>query len=725
MLLVQVLLVISFIQFDYQMRMTMAQYTHSYIQEEMNQSLYFFREKILSCFVDLKSWAMYLTEHEDLSEDAVATLLANKEKAYPNTKMSITTPDGVIHFSDGTQETEVNEQLLSMGKEGVNFMLTVEKNRIDGNPGVCFCVPIMKGPDMIGILSLEYPNQVFSEFCRSPMFEGQGEIKIIDSSGTVVATSNANSIYTNYWDEVLDATFSKGLTLSDLKESYKEGKSGILSFKRYGKEYYHGYTPVGMNDWILLVSVSETVFRHELDQFSWYGLEVMLKVGAILIAAFFFFFLQQRKNARDAYKTKQELEALAANVPGGIFTYTADLEQKFGFISDGLLHFFGYTEEEFRKRTNNVFLEMVHPFDREKVQKEIQERMKGTGMEAIEYRICSKDGVILWLYDKAQIITDYQGQKWFHVLVMDVTDRRMAQEEIRMNEKRYQMIVEKSDNIIWEWHFDTDTVSFSDVWEKKMGYTHEKNYFYSSLGDQDMIHPEDLPIMKHLLDEIREGLQYGEEILRFKKLPENRYIWLKVFMMCILDKEGNPSKALGIAMDVDEQMRQADEFRMKAERDSLTKLYNRGTVETLIEDFLSKETGNRMHAFIIMDVDNFKGVNDGLGHVAGDALLQQISQKLLISLRETDIIGRLGGDEFVVFLKNMPSKESGAQKAQEICNDLNQLMVLRDYAETSVSLGVAFYPNDGFTYHELYEKADIALYNAKRKGKNTYQFYEE
>lgn len=164
----------------------------------------------------------------------------------------------------------------------------------------------------------------------------------------------------------------------------------------------------------------------------------------------------------------------------------------------------------------------------------------------------------------------------------------------------------------------------------------------------------------------------------------------------------------------------------KAERDPLTKLYNKSATKQLIQSFLRTDSRDTYDAFIIVDVDNFKTVNDTLGHLFGDSVLTDIAQEMQDLFRANDVIGRIGGDEFIVFLRGMNHKSHIESKAADICK-IFSLIYNDDEDDNGVkisgSLGIALFPKDGDTFDELYKKADTALYKSKRAGKSCYTFY--
>ena len=176
--------------------------------------------------------------------------------------------------------------------------------------------------------------------------------------------------------------------------------------------------------------------------------------------------------------------------------------------------------------------------------------------------------------------------------------------------------------------------------------------------------------------------------------------------------------------DVDKFKKEVEELQFRAQVDLLTGLYNKVTTEKFIRKYLNNNARVGKHALIICDLDNFKKLNDTLGHAKGDRLLKGFTENLKLSFRKDDIVGRVGGDEFIIFLKNVKSNEAilskieAVQKALADYRDINsrqgeQVCI----ADISVSFGVAFSPEDGITFEELYEKADTALYLSKSRGK--------
>lgn len=163
-----------------------------------------------------------------------------------------------------------------------------------------------------------------------------------------------------------------------------------------------------------------------------------------------------------------------------------------------------------------------------------------------------------------------------------------------------------------------------------------------------------------------------------------------------------------------------EEEKEKNYIDSLTGIYNRTKVKEYIDDFVSKDT-NMQGVMILMDLDNFKNINDQLGHMEGDLVLKKFAEILITQFRTSDIVARLGGDEFIVFLPNFISKAGLETKIDHILSIIRQeLSSYYEQYNLSVSIGIAYLGGNYKKYEDLYQSADDAMYTAKRGGKNGY-----
>ena len=179
-----------------------------------------------------------------------------------------------------------------------------------------------------------------------------------------------------------------------------------------------------------------------------------------------------------------------------------------------------------------------------------------------------------------------------------------------------------------------------------------------------------------------------------------------------------------VMLDNDENRQMVASLRQKAEQDALTGLYNRETTRQKISAYLSQEAGSS--ALFLIDTDNFKQVNDNMGHLFGDAVLTEMAIGMKKLVRQSDVVGRIGGDEFIIFLKDLASRDVAEEKARQLLNMFQHLFQSEKRPiEVTCSIGVALCPQDGQDFQTLYQNADLALYRAKSIGKNNYKLFDQ
>ena len=158
-------------------------------------------------------------------------------------------------------------------------------------------------------------------------------------------------------------------------------------------------------------------------------------------------------------------------------------------------------------------------------------------------------------------------------------------------------------------------------------------------------------------------------------------------------------------------------------KDELSGLLSSKEIKSRIKAFLETKANDEVCALFMIDVDNFKTVNDLNGHVIGDEVLKKFGSILKESFTIEDIVGRAGGDEFIVFVKDIQEHGNAINKAQEICQKIRNIEIDNFKGTISCSIGIAFYPEHGTTFKGLYNLADQALYQTKNQGRNGYTCY--
>lgn len=213
------------------------------------------------------------------------------------------------------------------------------------------------------------------------------------------------------------------------------------------------------------------------------------------------------------------------------------------------------------------------------------------------------------------------------------------------------------------------------------------------------------------------NLEYRE------KNPSGELPWVSATVILLSGSQDDSLKVIGYVKNIDAKKRRELEILKLSQKDGLTGLYNKKFTQSLIEDFLAGEGTAGHHAAIMIDIDNFKRINDTFGHIQGDAALTVVAQKLFGLFRSSDVVGRVGGDEFFILMQNYSSPDSLIEKLHAVRDLFGKVRLEEADFRISGSIGVSLYPEDGTDYRDLYKKADIALYYSKAHGKDRFCLY--
>lgn len=419
-------------------------------------------------------------------------------------------------------------------------------------------------------------------------------------------------------------------------------------------------------------------------------------------------------------KSNSDLQALTDNIPGGMFRCTFNDDLTLLQMSDGFLSMFGYTKKDIAALFHNNFLEMIYEEDRESVANSITEQMQKGSRKTLEHRVKCKDGSLMWVMGKGQLVKNEDGTQSFYCVTLDITQEKKAQEELRMSLERHQIIMDQTTDIIFEWNIADNTLVFSPNWEKKFGYPPITENATINIPMAAHLYPDDTKKFFTLVEKAKRGdtVPYAEEELRIKD-SRDQYICCRVRISTQFGTDGKPAKAVGVIADITTEKKSQQRLIEKSQRDALTGAYNKATVQNLIEAFLYAAKADSIHAFLMIDFDNFKTINDTHGHLFGDTVLTEMTAGVQRLFHSDALIGRIGGDEFVVFLKNIPSSDFAQRKAEQILHLFDATFSFgKNNFQISCSIGIAMAPASGTNFTTLYRNADIALYSAKKQGKN-------
>ena len=373
-------------------------------------------------------------------------------------------------------------------------------------------------------------------------------------------------------------------------------------------------------------------------------------------------------------------------------------------------------------QTREIWASRRHPDDRDTLHAALDAvREHGRKDFDIEFRVRHADGSYRWMNTSGRTVEfDHRGRPQRMLgLQIDVTGRKEAERAFAQSEELLRQLAANIPEAFWVREADSEDILYvSPGWHKITGAPPlgKLSQFWDIVLEEDR---------ERVQAEAREakagGIDHEFRIMR----GDGELRWLHVRSFPIRDAEGNTKRVAGVAEDVTDQKAGEQRLVQLAHYDHLTDLPNRAYFTQALERILAQ--GRRsgwIVGVLFIDLDRFKGVNDTLGHAAGDELLQQGANRLLQCVRVRDVVGRLGGDEYALILPGLEQPQHAGVVAAKILAAFGRPFDIggRELFVTP-SIGVTLFPADGAEAGELLRNADAAMYRAKEEGRNTFRYY--
>ncbi len=296
---------------------------------------------------------------------------------------------------------------------------------------------------------------------------------------------------------------------------------------------------------------------------------------------------------------------------------------------------------------------------------------------------------------------------------------------LRMEEERYALLARFSDTVLLEYDHRDKTLQFTPNIQNQFAVAQlNMRYTGRGQGGLSVLHPQDAVLLDSLLKKAASLAPGQNDSCQLRMWGrDGRYHWMRCQYQTLYDaRTGRPERSIGKLMDISEQKRKEEALRRRSALDRATSTFNKAALEEQVGELL--QGGTKGFLFMI-DLDDFKRVNDCCGHAAGDALLRAVGTGLRHCFRQEDMVGRVGGDEFAVFMVGAHSDEIVQRRAARIISSISTIHLpdLPGHAVTA-SVGVAR-TADRDDYQALYGRADQAMYRAKRGGKNRFCLYRD
>jgi diguanylate cyclase (GGDEF)-like protein/PAS domain S-box-containing protein len=415
------------------------------------------------------------------------------------------------------------------------------------------------------------------------------------------------------------------------------------------------------------------------------------------------------KNTINLYKERYELATQGSDE--GIWDF--DIKKDEVFYSTSFKEIIGYENRPIKNHISS-WLNVIINEDKAMVIKALEEHINGkTANFKSEHRI-DKNGEIIWVSIRGKVTADRSRIVGF---LTDITQIKEAQLALRNSEEQFQL-------------FMRNLPAGAFIRDENNQFIFSNKYMDDLLGEetligknlQDVFREEEI---KNIIDNstlIEQDTSTTEEEIT-DKLGNKHHFQVHRF---VVNKNGKKLFG-GIYSDISEQKQTEKKLNILAHYDLLTNLPNRALFQNTLRNSISKakRTESKI-ALMFLDLDNFKMINDTLGHDYGDLLLIEVAKKLKSVLRVEDTVSRLGGDEFTIILDDIQDTAYPSIVAQKIIDILSQPIKLKDeMGYIGASVGISVFPDDSNEIESLIKNADMAMYEAKTCGKNIYKYFTE
>lgn len=387
---------------------------------------------------------------------------------------------------------------------------------------------------------------------------------------------------------------------------------------------------------------------------------------------------------------------------------------------------------EFNKENSLSFLDLLHHDDVRKfidLFKDIEkDGIENIDNVVVEARVRDKSREFVWTSIVFSSMDDNTYDNCIMASLHNVDTKKRLEEDLKIQLARFDLIKDVSNEFIFEYDPKNKKYIIPIEMQLRRGISKGDEYEGIDVADfKDMISPNHWNMFKDYImsnakiDDVG-VIEYELNTSHIGKTAH--YKWYRCFYKRILDDSGKLVRAICRNIDIQKDRDKETDLEYQMKLDPMTGVYNKAACEKEVEEFINGHPDGE-HAIIMLDIDDFKRINDSFGHLYGDTVIKTVANHIKERFRSSDIIGRVGGDEFLILMKDT-TQELAESVAKEICKNIRTIVRTQsgDFV-ISCSVGISMFPKSGFEYTELFKKAEIAMYVSKKNGKDRVGIYEK
>ncbi|WP_084199476.1 bifunctional diguanylate cyclase/phosphodiesterase [Noviherbaspirillum autotrophicum] len=553
-----------------------------------------------------------------------------------------------------------------------------------------------------------------------PLFDTSTEVFLVEirDSRILIASSNGEPGQLHFQSPL-------PITVQQLNASARTPAAHFMLHDNQGDAWISAARKIHGTPWFLITALNHGQIRGNLRILAWTVGSITAAFACLLALAALSWLRKQQSDMRlealQAAAERQRLQRqydylsryandmiILADAKGHILEANDKTSQLLGLTHDALL----------RMCIEDLFPPSCHALLESTLAK-----LRDEGTAVFELLQQHANGSTLPVEVSARTLT-LSGKTLVQMISRDISERKQAQAALQESRDKLNSILASIHDVVWSFSPGLGRLNY-------MNRSVEEIYGYAPSDFErnphlwlDVIHPQDRPQIDQALrgfDPAHPSCDMEFRIVR----NDGALRWVHCRSQMVFAMTGQPLRIDGVSTDITLRKAAEQQVQALAYYDNVTSLPNR----TLFNDRLAQAThmalrSSKKVAVLFMDLDNFKHVNDSLGHQAGDLLLRSIGERLLQCVREEDTVARLGGDEFVVVLPDIERGEQAAAVAEKILHLTAQPFMLQEQqVHATISIGISVFPEDGRALPDLLKHADAALYQAKSQGRNNFQFF--
>lgn len=459
--------------------------------------------------------------------------------------------------------------------------------------------------------------------------------------------------------------------------------------------------------------MSETCMESELNVYRAYAVLIIFVVVS-LTTVFMLMVVNLLYTQMKKYGNSRDLKRIMNGISTGIAKIRKE-QDKFVIVyaNEGFYNMQGYTKKEYTEKYRDNPFALLNAKD-SSIVREGFDKLKNKECVGIEYRITIPFEKKRWILVNVQMNAKDGEKPVFMCTFTDITKHKRVEDELLIGKERLSLILEKIDNLIMEYDLVEDEIHC--ITEEKITAKHMED-----VKNSGCISEEDYNKLCQAIENCKNRRINQTLAIRYLYKDENK--WYEFHITTLFDSNDEPVRALVRVSDVDTSYKEKVALIDMSQREAMTGLYNKPFAEKIINEYMCRDLDKA--AVLMIDIDDFKKVNDTLGHAYGDSAIKYVASELQNLFRSDDVVARIGGDEFLVYMRNLKSMDSVISRARAICEAFARYQFVGSDMKISCSIGIAIYDTDGTTFNELLEHADKAMYACKRNGKNDFKFFKD